>query len=90
MIKNPPASVGDVGLIPGFGRYLGGRNGNPPLHSCLENSMNTGAWQAQSMVLQRVGHGLVTELGTGTCLLYAKNDGAKLGSGTSLAANLAC
>ena len=34
----------DAGLIPGSGRFLGGRNGNPFKYSCLENSMDRGAW----------------------------------------------
>ena len=29
VLKNPPASTGDLGLIPGSGRAPGGRNGNP-------------------------------------------------------------
>ena len=29
VVKNPPANVGDVGLIPGLGRCSRGRNGNP-------------------------------------------------------------
>ena len=29
MIKNPPAHVGDMGLITGLGRSPGQRNGNP-------------------------------------------------------------
>ena len=41
-----PANVGDVGLIPGLGRSLGG-HGNPLQYSCLENPMNRGAWQAK-------------------------------------------
>ena len=69
-----PANAGDVGLMPGLGRSLGGRNGNPFQYSCLENSMDRGAWQAQSTVSQRVGHDLVTSTGTGKCLLYAKNN----------------
>ena len=38
--------VGDLGLIPGLGRSPGEGNGNPPQYSCLENSMDRGAWQA--------------------------------------------
>ena len=38
------------------GRSLGVRNGNTLWYSCLENSMERGAWQAQSMGLQRVKH----------------------------------
>ena len=36
----------DLGLIPGLGRPPGGGNGNPLQCSCLENSMDRGAWQA--------------------------------------------
>ena len=32
--------------IPGLGRFHGEGNGNPFQYSCLENSMNRGAWQA--------------------------------------------
>ena len=31
VVKNLPANEGDTGLIPGLGRSLGGRNGNPLL-----------------------------------------------------------
>ena len=37
---------GDLGLIPGLGRYPGGGHGNPLQYSCLENPMDRGAWQA--------------------------------------------
>ena len=49
MVKNPPANVGharDTVLIPGSGRFPGGRNGNPLQSSCLGNSMNRGGWRA--------------------------------------------
>ena len=36
----------DVGLIPGSGRSPGGGHGNPLQYSCLEKSMDRGAWQA--------------------------------------------
>ena len=32
-------------LIPGLGRSPGEGNGNPLQYSCLENSMEKGAWQ---------------------------------------------
>ena len=35
-----------LGLIPGLGRSPGEGNGNPLQYSCLENSMDRGAWQA--------------------------------------------
>ena len=44
MVKNLPANVEDVGLIPGSGRSPGEGNGNPLHYSCLENSMDRGAW----------------------------------------------
>ena len=46
MVKNPPASAGDTGLIPGSGRSPGEGNGYPLQYSCLENPMDRGAWQA--------------------------------------------
>ena len=49
VVKNPPANAGDTGdagLIPGSGRSLGEGNGNPLQYSCLENTMDRGAWQA--------------------------------------------
>ena len=36
-------NVGDLGLIPGLGRYPGEGNGYPLQYSCLENSMDRGA-----------------------------------------------
>ena len=44
MVKNLPA--GDVGSIPGSGRSPGKRNGYPSQCSCLEYSMDRGAWWA--------------------------------------------
>ena len=44
MVENPPASAGDVGLIPGLRRSPEEGNGNPLQYSCLENSMDRGAW----------------------------------------------
>ena len=39
------ANAGDLGSVPGLGRSPGEGNGNP-LHSCLENPMDRGAWWA--------------------------------------------
>ena len=36
----------DMGLIPGSGRSPSEGHGNPLQHSCLENPMDRGAWQA--------------------------------------------
>ena len=50
VVKNPPASTGDidVGSIPGSGRSLGGGNGNPLQCSCLDNPMGRGALEGYS------------------------------------------
>ena len=37
---------GELGLIPELGRSPGKGNGNPLQYSCLENSMDRGAWRA--------------------------------------------
>ena len=39
-------NAGDLGSIPGLGRSPGEGNGNPLQFSCLENSMDGGAWWA--------------------------------------------
>ena len=53
MVKNPLASVGDIGdagFIPGSEKSLEGGNGNPlqpnPTHSCLKNLMDIRACRA--------------------------------------------
>ena len=49
VLKNLPADAGDTGdvsSIPGSGRSSGLGNGNPLQYSCLENSMDRGAWKA--------------------------------------------
>ena len=40
VVKNPSASTGNVGLIPGLGRSSAGGNGNPLQYSCLEKAMD--------------------------------------------------
>ena len=44
--KESACNAGDTGLIPGLERSPGGGHGNPPQYSCLENSMDRGAWRA--------------------------------------------
>ena len=44
--KELACNAEDLGSIPGSGRSPGGGNGNPHQDSCLENSMDRGAWQA--------------------------------------------
>ena len=43
--KETACNAGDLGSIPGVGRSPGEGNGNLLQYSCLENSMDTGAWQ---------------------------------------------
>ena len=50
VVKSPPGNAGDIrdmDLIPGSGIYPGGGHGNPFHYSCLENTMDRGAWQAR-------------------------------------------
>ena len=44
MGKESTCNSGDPGLIPGLGDPL--EEGNPLQYFCLENPMDTGAWQA--------------------------------------------
>ena len=44
--KESACNAGDPGSIPGLGRSPGEGNGYPLQYSCLENSMDRGAWQA--------------------------------------------
>ena len=56
MVENLPAQVGgarNAGLIPGLGRCPEEGNGYPLQYSCLENSMDRGAWRA-------IVHGVTT------------------------------
>ena len=46
MGKNPSANAGNLGLIPGSRRSPEEGNGYPVQYTCLENSMDRGAWQA--------------------------------------------
>ena len=56
VVNNLPTSAGhvrDVGSIPGSGRSHGGGSGNPLQDSCLENSMDRGAWRATVHVVAK-------------------------------------
>ena len=49
IVKNLPASAEnkvDMSSVPGLGRSPEGGNGNPLQYSCLENSIDRGAWWA--------------------------------------------
>ena len=55
LVKNPLASAGDTGSIPGLGRSSGEGNGNPLQYSCLGNPMDRGAWQATVHAVSKSG-----------------------------------
>ena len=66
VVKHSPANAGDTrdaGSIPGSGGSPGVGNGNLTQYSCLEKSMDRGAWwaAAQSMGLQRMEHSWAAE-----------------------------
>ena len=46
MVKNLPVNAGDAGLIPESEGSPGEGSDNPLQYSCLENSMDRGAWRA--------------------------------------------
>ena len=61
VVKNSPANVGDVGLIPESGRSPGKGHGNPLQCLCLGNPMDEGAWQATVYGVAKIRHDLVTK-----------------------------
>ena len=48
--KKFTCNAGDLGLIPGSRRSPEEGKGNPLKHSCLENSMDRGAWQPAVLI----------------------------------------
>ena len=44
VVKNLLVNTGDLDSVPGSGRSPGEGNDNPLQYSCLENSMDRGAW----------------------------------------------
>ena len=57
VVKNPPASAGDMGLVPESGRSSGEENGNSLQYSCLEKSLaGYSPWGRR-----RVRHDLLTK-----------------------------
>ena len=67
--KESTCNAGDLGLILGLGRSPGKGNSYPLQYSCLENSMDRGAWWLQSMGSQRIRHDWVTNIYTHTHIL---------------------
>ena len=70
MVKNPPASVEDVGSISGLGASPGGGNSHPLQCSCLRNPMDRGAWQATLHGVARVRHDLATKPPPDKCFAF--------------------
>ena len=70
--KEPICNAGDIrdaSSIPGLGRSPGEGNGNPLQYSCLENSIDRGAWLATVYGVAKTSTGLKrlnrhTSLGT--------------------------
>ena len=71
VIKNLPANAGDMDSIPGLGRSPGVWNGNPFQYSCLENTMDRGAWLGCSPWSQSW-----TWLSTHTCIIRKSKQSA--------------
>ena len=42
--KEPACNAGELSSVPGWGRSPGEGNGNRLQYSCLDNSMDRGAW----------------------------------------------
>ena len=60
-VKNLPVNTGDLGWIPGSGRFPGERNSNPLQYSCLGNFVDRGTWWATVHGVTKVGHNLATQ-----------------------------
>ena len=80
VVKNQPAheDIKDLGSISGLGRSRGGGHCNPTQFSCLENPMDSGAWQAMAQRIakswtrlkQHSTHAQLSTLFSNGCLLY--------------------
>ena len=53
--KEPAYNAGDMGSIPGSGRFPGEGNGNPLQYSCLENAMDRGVCLATPWAHKELG-----------------------------------
>ena len=61
-VKASACNAGDLGSIPGLGRFPGEGCSNAFQYSCLGNSMDRGAWQVTVPGVSRVGHDLANKL----------------------------
>ena len=60
-LKESMCDTGDLGSTPGSGRSPRKGNGYPLQYSCLENSMDRGAWRASVYGVPRIRHSLLTK-----------------------------
>ena len=58
--KESSCNAGDLGSIPGLGRFPGEGNGYTLQYSGLENSIDRGAWQATVHESKSDGHNRAT------------------------------
>ena len=76
LVKSLPAiqetvgNAGDLSLIPGLGRSPGGGNSNLLQYSCLENSMDGGAYRATVHGVSKSQTQLITH--THTYIMFFK------------------
>ena len=52
--KESTCNAGDMGTIPGLGRYPGEGNGNSLQYSCLGNAMDRGPWRATVQEIAKI------------------------------------
>ena len=73
VVKNPPANAGDSrhkGSILGLGRSPGVGNGNLLQYSCLDKTMDRGAWWATVHEVTKSQIGLSIHTGGSLCILF--------------------
>ena len=77
VVKNQPANAGDardMGSIPESGKSPAVGNGNPLQYSCLENSMDRGAWWATVQEVTKSWTHLSTTTTTKYIIAYLQGD----------------
>ena len=75
--KESACNAGDPVSILGLGRSSGKGNSYPLQYSCLENSMDRGAWWATVHWIQRVEHDWPTNTGHSSEILFHFNSRKK-------------
>ena len=73
VVRNPPAGARharDAGSLPGLGRSPGVGNGNLLQYSCLDKTMDRGAWWATVHEVTKSQIGLSIHTGGSLCILF--------------------